>query len=249
MKLQNQLTPLPISTLCAILSAVVVLTTYDYTNGRPMGMTVGSFSSVSLKPPIVSFNIRNPSRFGKVLHSNHITPTNSPDDVLQSTVGINILSHTQAIVSDLFASPQFQYNPTHDPFQSLPHALLSPDCPVPLLQDTVGGFVGSTGKVVTVGDHDVWFVWLTDVWNRSILQSGNPESGGKPGPKTTPRTPSPLFLKSSRVSDELATEMLDTDLSVHTEPALLYCNRVYRSLSENTSPISTKTDSDSTDDI
>ncbi|KAJ1649486.1 hypothetical protein IWQ61_009448 [Dispira simplex] len=214
-----------------------------------MGMTVGSFSSVSLEPPIVSFNIRNPSRFGKVLHSNHIIPTNPPEDVVQPTVGINILSRTQASVSDRFASPHFQYNPTHNPFHSLPHSLLSPDCPVPLLQDTVGGFVGNTGKVITVGDHDVWFVWLTDVWNRSVLQSATPESREKSGP-TAPITPLPSFLKSSRVSDELVTGMVDAVLPVHAEPALLYCNRVYRTLNEGASPVPTgQADSDNTEDV
>ncbi|MFO8232719.1 MAG: flavin reductase family protein, partial [Longimonas sp.] len=54
------------TTLRRLPSPVVVVTTYA--EGKPWGITIGSFTSVSLDPPLVSFNVDRKAQSHKALH-------------------------------------------------------------------------------------------------------------------------------------------------------------------------------------
>jgi len=71
-------------------TGVAVITTTDQ-QGRPVGLTCNSFSSVSLEPPLVLWSLRNNSK---------------SIDIFRNTeqFAINVLSHRQDAISGRFAS-------------------------------------------------------------------------------------------------------------------------------------------------
>ncbi|KAJ1983652.1 hypothetical protein H4R33_004666 [Dimargaris cristalligena] len=227
--------------LRTIATPVVVLTTYDPEHERSVGMTVGSFSSVSLRPPIVSFNIRNPSRFGEALHRSR-------------RVVINILAGDQTALSAMFADPHQQYRPDHSPFRDIPHTLLTEMKeqytftatttttsttttststttfanatiaqlhPIPVLKGTVGGLEGSVREIVPMGDHEVWFFNVQQCWdhsaslNRPSAETEAAASYRNDGPTDSPVTEHTLHTPSN---------------ATYPPSALLYCNRRYHAL-------------------
>lgn len=95
------------TTLRHLPSPVVVITTHR--GGAPLGITIGSFTSVSLDPPLVSFNVDR---------------TAQSHDAFLSTgqCAIHILDETQVAFANHFArpdlSPEEQFQPvayTRDP--------------------------------------------------------------------------------------------------------------------------------------
>lgn len=79
--------------LCGrFVTGVTVATAIDH-DGRPVGMTVNSFTSVSLAPPLVSMSIDQAAELFDLL-------TTTP------RFALNVLRHDQEGVSRLFAQPQ-----------------------------------------------------------------------------------------------------------------------------------------------
>ncbi|KAI8812122.1 flavin reductase like domain-containing protein [Cladochytrium replicatum] len=150
-------------------SPVVVVTTShpnDTTNMR--GTTVSSFTSVSLHPPIVSFCLRTPSRTSDLLHESNL-------------FAVHVLARHQVMQSVTFSSPVTQ---TH--FDQFPHHWVDvPDFPkeataasgatigslvedevasdtpphrlLPVLMGCLGVMLCRTERVLTIGDHEVWY--------------------------------------------------------------------------------------------
>lgn len=118
-------------------SSVVVVTAHTPQTKR--GITCTSFTSVSLSPPIVSFALRTPSRFGELL-----TSSTNP-------YCIHFLSDSQAHYANHFATAPLDNSVSQ--FTSVPHrvdqsgALVIPDTPAIL---TCTYFDSHH-----VGDHDV----------------------------------------------------------------------------------------------
>ena len=120
-------------TLRHVASPVVVVTMQ--TDDGPRGATIGSFASVSLDPPLVSFNVTHDTR----LH-----------DALDATdeLAIHLLTADQADVATQFAIPDL---PGADQLAPFPHTR-SADRP-PLLDDVQATLLSSVSARFDAGDH------------------------------------------------------------------------------------------------
>ena len=103
-------------------------------DGTPCGITANSFSSVSLEPPLVLWNIAKVSR--------------SLDAYLAAeTFGINVLTAGQETVSVRFARSD------EDLFRGIDYALT--DRGVPRLRESLAWFECRTYETLECGDHYV----------------------------------------------------------------------------------------------
>ncbi len=114
-------------------TGVSVVTCVD-ANGDPCGITANSFSSVSLEPPLVLWNIAKVS--------------NSLDAYLQAEhFAINVLSESQEDVSSHFAKSD------HTLFDDVLHETSANGSP--LLADTIAQFECQTYAIHECGDHHI----------------------------------------------------------------------------------------------
>jgi len=112
-------------------TGVTVVTCCDR-DGQPCGITANSFSSVSLEPPLVLWNIAKVS--------------NSLQAYLDAThFAINVLGAGQQELSAHFAKSD------HTLFRHVEHSLN--DDGVPILPGTLATFECRTHKIVDCGDH------------------------------------------------------------------------------------------------
>lgn len=114
-------------------TGVTVVSCADDTAGR-CGLTVNSFSSVSLEPPLVLWNIAKVSRsVDAFLGAGHF--------------GINVLSREQQHLSLHFARSD------NGLFDGIPHRLTGRG--VPRLDDVIAWFECRTHEVHECGDHHI----------------------------------------------------------------------------------------------
>ena len=119
-------------------TGVTVITCRDR-RGTPCGITANSFSSVSLQPPRVLWNIAKTSH--------------SLDAYLRAGYfGINILADAQQAVAEHFAQSQ------HNLYDDTPHSFSTRD--VPVLHGCLAWIECSTAEVHESGDH---FIIIGDV--------------------------------------------------------------------------------------
>lgn len=123
------------STLRAVPSPIVVVTMW--TDREPRGATIGSFASVSLDPPLVSFNVTHGTR----LH-----------DSLAETdqLAVHFLAADQADIATHFAIPDLDGVDQLAPFE---HQLVR-DQP-PLLEGVLSTLLCTTSATVEAGDHTI----------------------------------------------------------------------------------------------
>jgi flavin reductase (DIM6/NTAB) family NADH-FMN oxidoreductase RutF len=114
-------------------TGVTVVTCVD-ADGNPCGITANSFSSVSLDPPLILWNI------AKV--SNSLSAYMNAE-----TFAINILSAEQQDLSSHFARSD------HTLFNDIEYALS--DDGAPLLTEALAVFEGRTHQIHDCGDHYV----------------------------------------------------------------------------------------------
>ena len=120
------------SLLQGVASPVVVVTV---DGGR--GATIGSFTSVSLDPPLVSFNVTHGTRFHDAIGS-------------ASVWGVHLLSATQAAVAEHFALPDLDGPELLAPFEHV-----APASGPPLLRHTLGILLCRPYTRFEAGDHTV----------------------------------------------------------------------------------------------
>jgi len=121
-------------------TGVTVVTCAD-ADGNPCGITANSFSSVSLDPPLVLWNIAKVS--------------NSLEGYLNAEhFAINVLSADQQALSSHFARSD------HTMFAGVEYSLS--DDGVPLLPDTIATFHCRTHQIHDCGDHFVVIGEVTD---------------------------------------------------------------------------------------
>jgi flavin reductase (DIM6/NTAB) family NADH-FMN oxidoreductase RutF len=114
-------------------AAAVVVVTVDAT--PPVGFTATSFTSVSLRPPLVSFNLdRSSSSWPAVEAADH--------------VGVHILSHHQEHVARRFATSGIDRFADGISWQPGPHG-------VPLLAGSLAWLVCRVVNRVDAGDHAI----------------------------------------------------------------------------------------------
>lgn len=123
------------SALRSVPSPIVIVTVW--TDAGPRGATIGSFASVSLDPPLVSFNVTHDTR----LH-----------DALAETdaLAIHFLAADQADMATRFAIPDLSGPEQLAPFN---HQLV--DGHPPLLEGVLSTLVCTTEATVDAGDHTV----------------------------------------------------------------------------------------------
>lgn len=130
-------------------TGVCIVTSVD-ADGQPFGMTVGSFTSVSLEPPLIAFLPTKRSRkFATIAQAGHFA--------------VNVLAGDQVTVCRRFASPE-----PHK-FESLQwrSSLLGS----PILSDAVAWIDCRLDRVYEAGDH---LIVLGEVDSLEVNRSGAP---------------------------------------------------------------------------
>jgi flavin reductase (DIM6/NTAB) family NADH-FMN oxidoreductase RutF len=123
-------------------TGVTVVTTAD-TDGRPAGLTVSAFASVSLEPPLVLVCI------------DHKAQT-YPAMLERGRFAINVLGAAQADVSRRFASSDL------DKFDGVPYRMGALD--VPLLDGSLAHLECSTMNTHVNGDHTIFVGLVERAW-------------------------------------------------------------------------------------
>lgn len=137
-----------------VASPVTVVTTAA--GGARRGATIGSFTSVSLHPPLISFNVMRGSGFHAVLAE-------------ASHFAVHLLGDGQAALAEHFAQPDVT---EEDLFEGVPLRRGSTPGGVPVLQDVPGVLFCSVWAVVPAGDHDLFIGEVTGL-RTSPVRSGH----------------------------------------------------------------------------
>ncbi len=138
------------TTLRRLPSPVVVVTTYA--EGKPWGITIGSFTSVSLDPPLVSFNVdRNAQSHAALRKAGHCA--------------IHLLDDTQVAFANHFArpdlSPEEQFQPvayTEDAHQ------------IPILEGKAAVLHARIRDAHPAGDHTIFVAEVEHITPRENAQ-------------------------------------------------------------------------------
>ena len=110
----------------------VTIVTCRSLEGEPVGLTVNSFSAVSLEPPLVLWSLRlNSPSLGSFRKAGHFA--------------VNVLAQDQIELSRRFASP------VHDRFAE--GHWLPGQGGAPVLQDCAAAFQCRTERELDIGDH------------------------------------------------------------------------------------------------
>jgi hypothetical protein len=125
-------------------TGIAVLTLPD-ADGNPMGITINSLTSVSLKPPLVLFCLDRTARSYVAIKT-------------AKRIVINLLGESQEAVSRHFADPHHHARPKNvwDESQS--------GCPV--LCSTLGWMIVKPVRRHKAGDHDIFVCAVTDLYKR-----------------------------------------------------------------------------------
>ena len=116
-------------------TGVTVLTTT--VNGKLHGITVNSFTSVSLDPPIILFCIDKKARF-------------NPPLTAEKSLAINILSDKQQEISNRFANPSLTNIERFSGLQLLP------DYDYPVFDENMGVLIAQLKQTRDGGDHWIY---------------------------------------------------------------------------------------------
>ena len=114
-------------------SPVVVVTAKGEREAR--GITIGSFTSVALDPPLVSFNVGRESRMYEVMET-------------CSRFAVHVLGEGQAHLAKRFAKPDLTGS---EQFEAVPHTRDAQG--IPLLDDVTARFHCTPHDAVPAGDH------------------------------------------------------------------------------------------------
>lgn len=134
-------------------TSVVVVTSRDHNDGTLRGVTCSSFTSVSAKPPVVSFCMQNPSRFHNLLTKS-------------DTFAVNVLAETQANLSIHFSTP---VGNDENQFSKIAHHF-DPEHRLPLIDGCVANLICGKRSYDQIGDH---FVWYGDVLRTLVTKGSN----------------------------------------------------------------------------
>ena len=106
--------------------------------GEPRGATIGSFTSASLRPPLVSFNIQKESGLAATL-------------LAADRFAVHLLGDDQADLAEQFALPDLASAAL---FRGVPHAYSGGDDP-PVLHGVFGVLQCRRWAVYDAGDHRI----------------------------------------------------------------------------------------------
>jgi flavin reductase (DIM6/NTAB) family NADH-FMN oxidoreductase RutF len=117
-------------------SPVVVVTAQGDREAR--GITIGSFTSVALDPPLISFNVGRDSRMYDVMRT-------------CDRYAVHVLSEEQVPLAKRFATPGLT---GREQFEAIPH--VRADDGTPLLEKVTARFVCVPHDSVPAGDHELF---------------------------------------------------------------------------------------------
>lgn len=127
-------------------SPVVVVTAQG--QGEARGITIGSFTSVALDPPLVSFNVGRESRMHEVMES-------------CSQFAVHVLSEGQVHLAKRFAIPGLT---GAEQFEAVAHT--QNDLGTPLLDGVTARMHCTPHDAVSAGDHTLYVGLVVDVDER-----------------------------------------------------------------------------------
>lgn len=136
-------------------TGVTVVTTRA-PDGRPVGLTVNSFASLSLEPPLLLWSLSNRSPSLRAFRSG-------------SHFAINVLAHGQQALAQRFANPRVV-----DKFEGVD--LLRPATheqsghDVPVLSDSAAWFVCACRDAIETGDHTL-FIGRIEAYDSVVPQA------------------------------------------------------------------------------
>lgn len=114
-------------------TGIAIITTLDE-DGKPYGLTINSFVSVSMAPPMISWNvIRGSTAHQKITRAGRFV--------------VNVLANHQRDVAQQMTGPiehRFASVPYHDSSSGLP-----------IISDTLATFECDTHSMIAAGDHDI----------------------------------------------------------------------------------------------
>jgi flavin reductase (DIM6/NTAB) family NADH-FMN oxidoreductase RutF len=127
-----------------VLASPVVVVTAAFDSG-PCGATIGSFTSVSLDPPTVSFNLTQGTRLHDALASS-------------DHLAVHLLAANQSEVADRFARPDLAAYAKFSPFayRTAAHG-------VPVLEGSLGVLLCQVAHRLPVGDHLVVLATVREI--------------------------------------------------------------------------------------
>jgi flavin reductase (DIM6/NTAB) family NADH-FMN oxidoreductase RutF len=128
-----------------VASPVVVVTARP-AGGAPRGATIGSFTSVALDPPIVSFNVTRGTRIHETLMDS-------------DRFAVHLLAHDQADIAAHFADPGLDAEEQFAPFRIDPGEAGAP----PVFGSTLGVVLCRSQGTFEAGDHTVVLGRVLDV--------------------------------------------------------------------------------------
>lgn len=133
-------------------SPVVVVTAEE--DEKPRGITIGSFTSVALDPPLVSFNVGREARMHAVIEA-------------CSRFAVQVLSEGQVHLAKRFAEPGLT---SEEQFEAVPTAY--DDHGTPILEGVSARFYCTPHSSVSAGDHTLYVgrvVGIDDPPNRGAV--------------------------------------------------------------------------------
>jgi len=123
---------------------VVVVTARGETEAR--GITIGSFTSVALEPPLVSFNVAREARMHDVMEA-------------CSRFAVHVLSEEQVHLAKRFAVPGLT---GEEQFEAVSH-FTREEGDVPLLHDVTARFHCSPQDSIDAGDHTLYVGQVVEI--------------------------------------------------------------------------------------
>lgn len=130
-------------------TGVTIITTVA-SGAEPVGITANSFTSVSLVPPLVLFNLRNQA-FSCPAFQNH------------GYFAVNLLSDEQAHMANQFAKASI------DKWSGVRYRIGRTECPI--LQDCLATFECKTRSIYAEGDHRIF---VGEVLHMAVACDGRP---------------------------------------------------------------------------
>lgn len=107
--------------------------------GEPRGATIGSFTSASLEPPLISFNVQKDSGLHETL-------------LAADTFAVHLLGAEQADLAEQFAMPDLT---SEVQFRDVPHAWAGAEAP-PVLHGVFGVLHCRRWARYDAGDHSLF---------------------------------------------------------------------------------------------
>ena len=158
-------------------------------NGTKRGITCSSFTSISDKPPIITFATNRPSSMEGILANS-------------KRHAVHLLSADQMGQSVWFSSPKTQQDFTRYPYFQLDN--------LPVLQGCLSTLVCTINQTIDVGDHRVWYSNVVD-----IIPDGVRKLPNSPYSKARPL----IYYESSyrSIGDEVFIEQFENTSLKFTE--------------------------------